>query len=151
MDIAVLAMGATNFDVPAPACFPNLPDSETGLPLAPGAKSALWSFNHDIGRWHVVGSMTVSDDGLLVVSDPGTGILATGEEAAIVADRAIAEKLANDYWDKPQSMIADAIKDNRFADGIIAAIEEVGAQLAPHFPRADDDVNELPDEISYSL
>lgn len=67
------------------------------------------------------------------------------KEAAIVADRAIAEKLANDYWDKPQSMIADAIKDNRFADGIIAAIEEIGAQLAPHFPRAEDDVNELPD------
>lgn len=67
------------------------------------------------------------------------------KEAAIVADKAIAEKLSKDYWDKPQAMIADAIKENRFADGIIAAIEDVGAQLAPHFPRADDDVNELPD------
>lgn len=67
------------------------------------------------------------------------------KEAAIVADRAIAEKLPKDYWDKPQSMIADAIKENRFADGIIAAIKDVGEQLAPHFPRADDDVNELPD------
>jgi putative membrane protein len=67
------------------------------------------------------------------------------KEAAIVADKAIADKLPKDYWDKPQAMIAEAILENRFADGIIAAVEDVGAQLAPHFPRADDDVNELPD------
>ena len=33
------------------------------------------------------------------------------------------------------------------ADGMIAAVEKVGAVLAEHFPRAEDDVNELPDRL----
>ncbi len=79
LDIAIIAGdGATNFDVPAPACFPNLPDPDTGIAQAPGDKSALWSFDHDLGDWRVTGSATVSADGLMVCTDPGTGILAPG-------------------------------------------------------------------------
>lgn len=66
------AGGATNFDIPAPVQFPNL----EGLP--PGTKTAIWSFDHDAGRWRDVGSATVSDDGQVVTSDPGVGILAPG-------------------------------------------------------------------------
>ena len=44
--ITVQTDGATNFDVPAPICFPNLPDPETGSPLTPGEKNFLYSFNH---------------------------------------------------------------------------------------------------------
>ena len=76
--ITVQTDGATNFDVPVPACFPNLPDPVTGQPLPSGSKSALWSFNHDTGEWEIVGPMTVSEDGTLVCSDPGVGILAPG-------------------------------------------------------------------------
>ncbi len=76
--ITVQTDGATNFDTPAPVCFPNLPDPSTGEPLPPGAKSALWSFNHDTGRFEVVGPMTVSGDGTVVCTDPGVGILAPG-------------------------------------------------------------------------
>lgn len=82
LDIAVMAPGATNFDTPAPACFPNLPDPQTGQPLAPGAKSALISFNHDTGQWEVVGPMTVSADGLLICTDLGVGIRAPGWHGA---------------------------------------------------------------------
>ena len=76
--ITVQTDGATNFDEPAPICFPNLPDPDTGEVLEPGAKTGLWSFNHDAARWEVVGSMTVSDDGTLICSDSGVGILAPG-------------------------------------------------------------------------
>ncbi len=76
--ITVQTDGATNFDIPAPICFPNLPNPETGVLLAPGEKSALVSFNHDAGRWEVVGPMTVSADGTLVCTDPGVGVLAPG-------------------------------------------------------------------------
>lgn len=55
-------------DVPAPVRFPNLPDAETGEVLPPGAKSALWSFNHDTGLWEIGGSMTVSEDGRFLES-----------------------------------------------------------------------------------
>ncbi len=80
--ITVQTDGPSNFDAPAPVCFPNLPDPKTGQTLAAGAKSALWSFNHAAGRWEVVGPMTISADGTLVCSDPGYGILTPGWHAA---------------------------------------------------------------------
>ena len=39
------------------------------------------------------------------------------------------------------------IKEGRIADGMIAAVEQVGEVLAEHFPRAEDDQNELPDRL----
>ena len=76
--ITVQTDGATNFDEPAPLCFPNLPNLRDGRTLAPGSKSALISFNHDTGRWEVAGPTTVSADGTLVCTDPGVGVLAPG-------------------------------------------------------------------------
>ena len=76
--VTIQTEGASNFDAPVPVCLPNLPDPETGELLPPGAKSALWSFNHDSGRFEIVGSMTVNEDGTLVCTDPGVGILAPG-------------------------------------------------------------------------
>ncbi|MCO6456283.1 MAG: Ig-like domain-containing protein, partial [Pirellulaceae bacterium] len=70
--VSIQAPGATNFDVPASIAFPNLDG------LAPGEKTLVMSFDHDAGRWVVNGTATVSDDGLSVVSDPGTGIAAPG-------------------------------------------------------------------------
>jgi uncharacterized membrane protein len=39
-------------------------------------------------------------------------------------------------------------KENRFADGIIAAISEAGMQLKSFFPYMENDENELSNEIS---
>ena len=73
------AGGATNFDVPAQVTFPNLDG------MAPGEKMLFMSFDHDAGKWIVNGSATVSEDGMSVVSDPGTGILAPGWHFPITA------------------------------------------------------------------
>ncbi len=76
--ITVQTDGATNFDRPVPVVFPNLPDPVTGVKLPPGAKSALWSFNHDLGNWEIVGPMTVTDDGEYLKTDAGVGIRQPG-------------------------------------------------------------------------
>lgn len=76
--ITVQTDGGSNFDRPVPVTFPNLPDPVTGQALLPGQKSALWSFNHDLGNWEIVGPMTVTDDGRSVVTDAGVGILQPG-------------------------------------------------------------------------
>ena len=76
--ITVQTDGPTNFDVPAPVCFPNLPDPDTNEILPAGAKSALWSFNHDTGDWEPVGSGTVTSDARMICSDAESGILAPG-------------------------------------------------------------------------
>jgi hypothetical protein len=76
--ITVQTSGAENFDRPVPVRFPNLPDPITGRLLAPGDKSALWSFDHDTGLWEIIGPMTVSADGKFVETDPGVGIRQPG-------------------------------------------------------------------------
>src|SRR5262249_8427473 len=76
--ITVQTDGPSNFDRPVPVRFPNLPDPITGVKLGPGEKSALWSFNHDLGHWEIVGPMTVTADGNFVESDPGVGIRQPG-------------------------------------------------------------------------
>lgn len=76
--ITIQTDGPTNFDEPVPVVFPNTPDPLTGERLPPGAKSALWSFDHDTGLWEIAGPMTVSADGKYVVSDPGVGVRQPG-------------------------------------------------------------------------
>lgn len=67
--------------------------------------------------------------------------------AEIVADEAIASKVAPEVWgDAMAAMIAE-IRAGRPGAGMVAAVEQVGAVLAQHFPRAEDDRNELPDRL----
>jgi putative membrane protein len=67
--------------------------------------------------------------------------------AEIVADEAIASKVTPETWGEAMAAMLVHIKDGRCADGMIAAVEKVGAVLAEHFPRAEDDQNELPDRL----
>jgi hypothetical protein len=76
--ITIQTSGPMNFAEPVRAKFPNLPDPVTGRKLAPGAKTTLWSFNHDTDRWQAAGPATVTEDGNYVVSDPGYGISQPG-------------------------------------------------------------------------
>ncbi|MBO9518560.1 MAG: hypothetical protein J7493_10880 [Porphyrobacter sp.] len=67
--------------------------------------------------------------------------------ADIIADEAIASKVPAETWGDAMAAMLEHIKDGRCADGMIAAIGKVGVILAEHFPRADDDINELPDRL----
>ena len=79
--ITVQTHGPTNFDVPVAVRFPNLPDPITNALLAPGAKTALWSFNHDTGRFEVVGRGTRADGGEFLSWVPGSGSRGAGGQA----------------------------------------------------------------------
>ena len=67
--------------------------------------------------------------------------------AEIVADAAIASKVAPEVWGEAMAAMLAEIKAGRLADGMIAAVERVGKVLVEHFPRAENDVNELPDRL----
>ncbi|MBW8755780.1 MAG: hypothetical protein JF595_16860 [Sphingomonadales bacterium] len=67
--------------------------------------------------------------------------------AEIVADEAIAAKVAPEVWGDAMAAMLAELKQGRLADGLIAAVTRVGTVLAQHFPRADDDQNELPDRL----
>ncbi|MGE3308813.1 MAG: Ig-like domain-containing protein, partial [Limisphaerales bacterium] len=80
--ITIQTDGPANFDRPVPVRFPNLPDPVTGEILGPGAKTALWSFDHDTGRWEIAGPMTISADGRFAETDPGVGVRQPGWHGA---------------------------------------------------------------------
>ncbi|MFZ2995314.1 TPM domain-containing protein [Sphingobium sp.] len=67
--------------------------------------------------------------------------------AEIVADRAINDKVAPEAWGAAMAALIDAIRAGRPGEGMADAVTQVGAVLAPHFPRDDDDINELPDRL----
>ena len=80
-----------------------------------------------------------------------TGILiylSMGERRAeIVADDAIVKVTTPETWGEAMAALLVEVKAGRMADGMIAAIEQVGVVLAEHFPRSSTDTNEIPDKL----
>jgi len=69
---SVDAGGAQNFDRSASIVYPNIDG------LAPGETRYIWAFDHDAGEWITTGTMTVSSDGLTLVSDADSGVRTLG-------------------------------------------------------------------------
>lgn len=67
--------------------------------------------------------------------------------AEIVADRPIAEKVDAEVWGEAMGDMLAEIKQGRIAEGMAAGVRDVGFVLAQHFPRGEDDENELPDRL----
>lgn len=63
----------------------------------------------------------------------------------IVADRGLAAHVAQAEWDAICGRMEAAFRAGRFAAGALAAIDEITALLARHFPPRDGNPNELPD------
>lgn len=67
--------------------------------------------------------------------------------AEIIADEAILKVTDEHTWGEAMTALITDVRHGRPADGIVAAIERVGAVLAEHFPRSGDDINEIPDTL----
>ena len=67
--------------------------------------------------------------------------------AEIVTDAAVLAKVPAEAWGHAMHALIDALRDDRAGDGMVAAIGQVGAVLAEHFPHTGDDPNELPDRL----
>jgi putative membrane protein len=67
--------------------------------------------------------------------------------AEIVADEAIAGKVDAEVWGAAMAAMLAEIRQDHVGAGLAAAIEQVGKVLSEHFPRAEDDENELPDRL----
>jgi len=64
----------------------------------------------------------------------------------IVADRGIAAQVAQPEWDAMCRRMEAAFRERRFEAGALAAIAEITALLARHFPPQGDNPNELSDK-----
>jgi len=70
---------------------------------------------------------------------------------AIIGDAGINEKVPPHFWNDIVEPMAQRFKEDEFADGLSEAILKIGEKLKEYFPYHRADINELPDEISYSL
>jgi uncharacterized membrane protein len=68
---------------------------------------------------------------------------------ALVGDRGIHEKVGTAFWEALRDGLAASFRAGKAADGLVAVVEAVGAELSRSFPRGGDDRNELPDSISF--
>lgn len=68
---------------------------------------------------------------------------------AILADEGINAKVAEDFWECIKNDMEVSFKKGDFVAGLCEGIEAAGHQLKTHFPYDKDDINELPDTISY--
>lgn len=67
--------------------------------------------------------------------------------AEIVADESIAAKVPAEVWGEAMADMLAHIRKGQIAEGLAAGIRDVGFVLAEHFPRGENDVNELPDRL----
>ena len=70
-------------------------------------------------------------------------------EFAIFGDEGIDRVVSEEFWNEERDLLQQYFRRGAFAEGITLAIEQVGAKLKQFFPYQTDDVNELPDDISY--
>ncbi len=70
--IVTIQPAGAMFNPPAAITLPNVDG------LAPRAVTEMYSFDHDIGSFVAIGSGTVSEDGLVIRSSPGVGVIKAG-------------------------------------------------------------------------
>ncbi len=68
---------------------------------------------------------------------------------AILGDAGINEKVPTDFWDNIKEHMTSRFKEGKVTEGLVEGINMAGLQLKQHFPIADDDKNELSDDISF--
>lgn len=68
---------------------------------------------------------------------------------AILGDGGINAVVPEGFWDGVKNTVIAGLAEGKAGEGLAAGIRLAGEQLAAHFPVADDDVNELSDDISF--
>ncbi len=68
---------------------------------------------------------------------------------AILGDAGVNAKTGPDFWDVIKAGMAEEFSKGNFTEGLVNGILKAGEQLKVHFPYQSDDVNELPNEISF--
>lgn len=67
--------------------------------------------------------------------------------ADIVADEAIAAKVAPEVWGDAMASLIELVRKGKPGEGMAEAVRQMGKVLAEHFPRGSENPNELPDRL----
>ena len=67
--------------------------------------------------------------------------------ADIVADEAIAAKVTPEIWGNAMAALIERVRVGKPGEGMAEAVRQMGIVLAEHFPKGDENPNELPDRL----
>jgi uncharacterized membrane protein len=68
----------------------------------------------------------------------------------VLGDEGVHAKVGQDFWQRVAGRVSEHFRQGEFTTGLINGIEEVGEQLAAHFPYdSAADVDELTDEVDF--
>ncbi len=67
---------------------------------------------------------------------------------AIIGDQGIHQKCGPEFWQQLATAMTAAFKGGKLTEGLSQAVRQAGELLAEHFPRKEDDRNELPDDVA---
>ncbi|MBP9995276.1 MAG: TPM domain-containing protein [bacterium] len=68
---------------------------------------------------------------------------------AIIGDEGINVLVEHDFWNDVKDEMSRHFREGDFTGGVVNGILRVGEKLKAFFPYQSDDVNELPDDISF--
>ena len=68
---------------------------------------------------------------------------------AILGDEGINKVVEDGFWNDVKDLMQAHFREGRFAEGLEQGIQRCGEKLKTYFPYQSDDINEIPDEISY--
>ncbi len=68
---------------------------------------------------------------------------------AILGDSGINAVTPENFWENIKEKMLEHFTQENFTEGLAEGIRMAGEQLKNHFPYQTDDVNELPDDISF--
>ncbi|HBR55784.1 MAG TPA: hypothetical protein DEA82_16995 [Flavobacteriaceae bacterium] len=66
----------------------------------------------------------------------------------IMGDKGINDVVPPHFWESTKDAIIEKFKKGDMKQGLVDGILKAGEQLKKHFPRKNNDTNELPDDIS---
>lgn len=68
---------------------------------------------------------------------------------AILGDKGINDAVPDNFWNEIKDHMQGMFRLGKFSEGLSQGIEMAGNALQKYFPYADDDINELPDDLSF--
>jgi uncharacterized membrane protein len=86
---------------------------------------------------------TEQRNGVLILLAPGI------RQFAIIGDEGINDAVPEGFWEEERNIMQEHFRRQEYGEGVALVIRQIGDKLKTFFPYQNDDVNELPDEISY--
>ena len=68
----------------------------------------------------------------------------------VLGDRGIHERVGQQFWDRVAAVVSEKFREGDFTGGLVRGVEEIGEQLAAHFPHdSTTDKDELSNDVDF--